>query len=257
MSDVQRMLQEAQYGFPYHYIPRRLGRRIAYSAAVDWAAEYLNALELTHDAVRRWRPKSVADIGCGDGRIANELAREHSDLRVWGVDQDRRAVQLAELQRSVSNVSFHVATRPEEWPFHAAGCDLVLAIEVLEHIPPPELLEFVSALARCTTPGGHLLVTVPHANKRVQRKHYQHFTGTSLRKVLADATGGSFGPADIRFVDPLPRGFEKLVGKIARNRLFTIEPLFQAVLRRRSRCTFVAESGAGRIVASAERLECV
>jgi hypothetical protein len=33
-------------------------------------------------------------------------------------------------------------------------------------------------------PGGHLILTVPHANKPVSDKHYQHFDSDSLRSIL-------------------------------------------------------------------------
>ncbi len=43
-------------------------------------------------------------------------------------------------------------------PFAAGTFDLVLAICVLHHVPPPQRPEFVCELARVTRPGGHVVV---------------------------------------------------------------------------------------------------
>ena len=57
-------------------------------------------------------------------------------------------------------------------------------IEVLEHIPPPQVERFVYGLSTYISDGGTLLLTVPHANKPVQSKHYQHFSTALLRESL-------------------------------------------------------------------------
>ncbi len=48
------------------------------------------------DAVRRWSPRTVLDIGCGTGRVAIELARH--GLVVVGVDADDDLLALARLK---------------------------------------------------------------------------------------------------------------------------------------------------------------
>ena len=61
---------------------------------------------------------------------------------------------------------------------------MITMIEVLEHIPPEIIPDFLQAVADCLVPSGKLILTVPHTNKRVQEKHYQHFTSASLQKTL-------------------------------------------------------------------------
>lgn len=92
-----------------------------------------------------------------------------------------------------------------------------------------------------------MIVTVPHANKPLQKKHYRHFTGATLQAAIQDAVGSL--PVDVRFLDKRPSGFDWLVSKLARNRYFTIEPLFQRQLRRRARGGYVDEPSCGRLVA--------
>ena len=66
-----------------------------------------------------------------------------------------------------------------DWDF-----DILTLIEVLEHTPPDLVESFVIGLSTYLTDDGTLLLTVPHANKPVQSKHYQHFMSDRLRASL-------------------------------------------------------------------------
>ena len=247
-SSRERRAQERQYYFPYHYIPRREGARIVYAAALDWAGDYLESLDLIGAVVQETGARRICDVGCGDGRLINELAVRFPDKEFAGVDYSERAIALAELFRTAANARFVAGDLSSMGP---ASYDLVSLVEVLEHIPPDETADFLRRAFDLVAPGGTLAITVPHANKPLQAKHYRHFTGALLRRVLTE----SLGPVsmDVRFIDPVPRGIAWLVGKLARNRYFTIEPLFQRQLRRRAKGGFVEERRAGRLLARVRR----
>ncbi|MEZ6016619.1 MAG: methyltransferase domain-containing protein [Planctomycetota bacterium] len=71
-------------------------------------------------------------------------------------------------------------------PIRDASIDTVLATEVLEHVPRPEL--FVREMARVARPGGKVLITVPF----IQPLHelpsdYFRFTPSALRHFAEDA----------------------------------------------------------------------
>ena len=248
----EQVLQERQYYLPYHYIPRRLRGRIVYAARVDWAAEYLKSIELVAATVAEGGAMRILDLGCGDGRLVNELSGRFQDRHFVGVDYSRRAIALAELYRENANAEF-IAGTPESTGLPRASYDLVSLIEVLEHIPINEAEDFVRRAFEMVRPGGALLVTVPHANKPVQRKHFQHFTGAALAAMLSNATAQPARAVELRFVDSRQRGVAWLRSKLATNRFFTIEPLFQAELQRRSVLEFVPEDQCGRIVAQVRR----
>ncbi len=68
-------------------------------------------------------------------------------------------------------------------PFRDSSFDTLLALEVLEHVPQPDLLmrEFVRVLR----PGGTLLVTVPFAAPMHQVPYdYQRFTAIGIRALI-------------------------------------------------------------------------
>jgi 2-polyprenyl-3-methyl-5-hydroxy-6-metoxy-1,4-benzoquinol methylase len=252
-SSPQQLIQEGQYYLPYHYIPRRLDGQIVYAARVDWAAEYLKSIELVAAVIARTRAGRILDIGCGDGRLINELAGRFRDRSFTGVDYSQRAIALAELYREYDNVRFISGNLSNSGLLRTDSYDLVTLIEVLEHIPMQEAEDFVRRVFSMVRCGGMLLVTVPHANKPLQRKHFQHFTGESLRRTLIGATSALDSALDMQFLDRRERGLSWLRAKLAKNRFFTLEPLFQAELRRRSALEFVDETQCGRIVAQLRR----
>jgi len=53
--------------------------------------------------------------------------------------------------------------------------DACTLVEVFEHIPLDQCDSFVLALHKIINPGGYLYLTVPHVNKKLEEKHFQHF----------------------------------------------------------------------------------
>ena len=101
--------------------------------------------------------------------------------RLLGVDASTRAVRLAQaLNPEIEYRVLDIVRDGSIEKFEAATL-----IEVIEHIPPALLPEFVRATADCMCPDGRLVLTVPHRNKPLITKHYQHFTGEQLRELLA------------------------------------------------------------------------
>lgn len=62
--------------------------------------------------------------------------------------------------------------------------DLVTLIEVLEHIPHDLCSQFLRCLGNLVNPGGALILTVPHKNQKMPRKHYRHFCTSELVTLL-------------------------------------------------------------------------
>jgi len=96
--------------------------------------------------------------------------------------------------------------------------DVVTLIEVLEHIPINSVDSFVSAVARYQESGGELILTVPHKNKPLQAKHYQHFNSHTLRKVIEP----HYEVERMGFFDKRARIFTRLINSLLGNRLFLL-----------------------------------
>jgi 2-polyprenyl-3-methyl-5-hydroxy-6-metoxy-1,4-benzoquinol methylase len=101
-------------------------------------------------------PRSLLDVGCGEGVLVHRWANLRGATRMVGVDLEEQSLQQGWAVRNAPNLEFRVG-QVERLPFADGEFELVSAIEVLEHLDDP-----VGALAemrRCA--GRHLLVSVP------------------------------------------------------------------------------------------------
>ena len=105
---------------------------------------------------RQAAPRSVLDVGCGEGVLTHKWA-QRLEGRIVGIDLEDPAIQAEWAKRQAPNLSYRVM-KAESLPFEEGEFDLAAAIEVLEHVPDPE--HTVAQMARVAR-GGHLLVSVP------------------------------------------------------------------------------------------------
>lgn len=79
-------------------------------------------------------PRTIVEVGAGEGRIIEHLATRFPDATITGLDlpDDELAVEWAGVERPML---FGDATR---LPFTDHSIDLVVGLEVLEHVPAPE-----------------------------------------------------------------------------------------------------------------------
>jgi SAM-dependent methyltransferase len=140
------------------------------------------------DAVHRWAPEPVErvlEVGCGTGGTLRALAEQYPHARIEGVEPVPDAVAIGCRKGcSVTQGSF------ERLPAEDASVDLLLALDVLEHLD-----DDVAGLAearRVLKSGGTLVVTVPalpslwgpHDELNAHRRRY-------LRAGLVEAIGAS------------------------------------------------------------------
>lgn len=125
----------------------------------------------------------LLDAGCGSGRTLDDLARYGSaygiDSSAWGVAATRgrghRHARLGSLERL---------------PYPDATFDVVTCLDVLEHLPND--VRALAELRRVTTPGGHLLLTVPayqalwSAHDEANH-HYRRYRRGTLRPAAVGA----------------------------------------------------------------------
>lgn len=179
-TDAQTRAQESEYAFPYHYIPVVKGSKFSSTRHWDWGFRYLGGMHVALDILTAQPFGSLVDIGCGDGRFLREVANRCPDAQLLGVDASARAIRLA--QALNPNIDYRV----HDIVTHGAPgrFDVATLIEVIEHIPPADVPRFLSAVADMLPAGGRLILTVPHRNKPLIEKHYQHFTAAQLRELL-------------------------------------------------------------------------
>ena len=103
-------------------------------------------------------------------------------MKLYGLDYSKEAINFAKIYNH--EVPFCVASLTEEIPFEDNFFDQIILIETLEHIEPSQIHRIVSELNRVLKPSGTLIVTVPHQNRPLSSKHYQHFSSNSLKSCL-------------------------------------------------------------------------
>lgn len=116
--------------------------------------------ELDAETRAGWMPSDILDAGCGGGDHAFYLARRFPSARVLGVDIDATLIARnrdAAEKLGIRNIRFEVAdlTALER----REAFDLVVSIDVLEHIP--EQRTALRNLALTLRPNGVALFHIP------------------------------------------------------------------------------------------------
>jgi 2-polyprenyl-3-methyl-5-hydroxy-6-metoxy-1,4-benzoquinol methylase len=101
-------------------------------------------------------PKSLLDVGCGEGVLTHQWAARLSDRRVVGIDLEDPPIQAEWAKRQAPNLEYRIM-KAENLPFADGEFDVATAIEVLEHVPDAE--HTVAEMARVAQ--SWLLVSVP------------------------------------------------------------------------------------------------
>jgi len=100
----------------------------------------------------------VLDIGCGLGMLV--AAMHDRGTEVIGVDASPFAVKLA--QQRCPTATFVVLNGNQlTKKFKPSTFDAITCVQVLEHIPPDQVDDFISQIAECLRDGGRLLLDVP------------------------------------------------------------------------------------------------
>lgn len=134
--------------------------------------------------------KSVLDVGCGGGFMANAFAR--LGARASGLDIGAGAIDYA--REHFPRVTFYCEPFAE---FRRRGLrfDFVFSSELLEHVPGPDGL--LATLAAVTRPGGHVYVSAPDAGHPavpsdlaqwadvIPPEHLQFFNRANIELVFA------------------------------------------------------------------------
>jgi 2-polyprenyl-3-methyl-5-hydroxy-6-metoxy-1,4-benzoquinol methylase len=108
------------------------------------------------ELMRQASPRSLLDVGCGEGVLTHRWAQQLAPSRVVGIDLEDPSIQAEWAKRRAPNLEYRIM-KAENLPFADSEFDVATAIEVLEHVPDPE--HTVSEMARVAS--GHLLVSVP------------------------------------------------------------------------------------------------
>ena len=108
--------------------------------------------------------KTVLDIGCGGGILAESLAGRGAT--VTGIDLSEKALGVARLHllESGKKVDYRKISAEELAVERPGEFDIVICMEMLEHVPDPASI--VTACATLLKPGGHAFFSTLNRNPK-------------------------------------------------------------------------------------------
>ena len=116
------------------------------------------------EGIAALKGKSVVDIGCGGGILAEAMAA--LGARVKGIDLSEKALKVAmlhllesRLEVNYEEISAESLAQREPGQYEALTC-----MEMLEHVPDPA--STVTACAQLVKPGGHVFFSTINRNPK-------------------------------------------------------------------------------------------
>jgi 2-polyprenyl-3-methyl-5-hydroxy-6-metoxy-1,4-benzoquinol methylase len=136
------------------------------------------------------RSASILDLGCGFG-FALRAVRNLGYTNARGLEASPEQAAVC----SRAGFEVEVCQSTTAWLAERPACfDCVLLLDVLEHVPKSEQIDFLRAIQESLRAGGRLIITTPNANSilasRQRYNDYTHlssFTENSLHFVLLSA----------------------------------------------------------------------
>ena len=158
------------------------------SNGAAFVAKHLDEIVRTFEPYRK--NNRLLDVGCGAGTFLEAAAR--AGWQATGVEVSRTAAEHIRKQGiDVFCGELEKANYPND------HFDVVIASEVLEHVPDPKSM--IEGIARVLRPGGLLWATTPHGRGISARvlgvgwsivcppEHLQLFSVSSIKKLLSSA----------------------------------------------------------------------
>lgn len=227
-------IQDEQYMFPYHYIPLLTDNSFISNRTLSWGGEYLAYLLYVRDYIMKCNPKSLLDVGCGDGRFLTMF--NDKDIHLCGIDLSERSIGLACIMTGKT---------------HYMVCDIadinnrfdcVSLTEVIEHIPDEEVVGFVKNCSAALNDNGILVLTVPTKNVPLNEKHYRHYDEKMIYKLSLDA---NLKIDCMKYICPKKNCFDQIVQRIMNNKFVSVRGYNRFVWKRLWRNGLEAKSTEG------------
>ena len=104
-------------------------------------------------------PSRVLEVGCGIGHVAARLSSAWPAAQIVGVDTSPKSIELARRLFASDRVSYEEGMLEEsgvQGPF-----DLVIMMDMLEHVPVAGRASLMSTVGSVLAPDGRVVITVP------------------------------------------------------------------------------------------------
>ena len=172
------IVQDSLYNFPYHYLPENIEQKITKPFRVYyWLYDYLFLVNYLINRVNQFQFENLLDFGCGDGRFINDL-KKIKRSNIYGYEISEQAALFFD----AFNPGTKLIRDLKELSDYNNFFDIIIFSEVIEHIPDDQIKENIDAIYGCLKNNGFLIITAPHENNLVHKKHYRHYNSEKLLK---------------------------------------------------------------------------
>ncbi len=130
----------------------------AYKLRFPWRLYHRPIVEALRMEIARTPGLDILNVGSGPFFELNLLGLDRRKYTICDIDP--RAIDLARTLHGSRLAGAQVIGEEGRLPYEAASFDLVISMDVIEHVPEP--LPWVSELVRVLKPGGRLFLTTPN-----------------------------------------------------------------------------------------------
>ena len=216
INDSDKFLaQDKLYYFPYHYLPTKIAKDIIKPFRVYyWLYDYMLMIDFIKLKIVNLPSSNILDFGCGDGRLLFELKSETKN-KYFGYDISKQANMLF----NAFNPEVKLINEQNNLNNYNDFFDVITFSEVIEHNPENELSINISVIHSILKKNGLLIITAPHENTPVRKKHYRHYNFNSLAENFPD---NKYEIIEKKFLFKKENYFSILLRKFFFNRFFLV-----------------------------------
>jgi len=149
-----------------------------YSGSEAYQKEYFSyqagkiVLNQIERAVNFGKSSAILDYGCGPGFLIEVLLeRTKTGQKCYGLDFSRKSVELVEKKfTGIPNYGETVWAENLPTCYRDESMDLVISLEVVEHLDDEKLLSMVKEIYRILIPRGYVAITTPNRENLSKNK---------------------------------------------------------------------------------------
>lgn len=209
------LAQENLYYFPYHYLPSKIDKDIIKPFKVyHWLYDYILMIDYIKSKISNLPSSNILDFGCGDGRLLFEL-KSDKENKYFGYEISKRANMLF----NGFNPEIKLINELQDLNYYNDFFDVIIFSEVIEHIPNNQVKLNTEAIFSILKKNGLLIVTAPHENVPVHKKHYRHYNFNTL---VQNFPKDKYEVIEKKFLFKQENYFSSILRKFFFNRFFLI-----------------------------------
>ena len=138
------------------------------------------------DVIKEANPRTILDVGCGDGTLLSAIHGVLPQAKLAGVDLAE--AQLVLNRQTKPEIEWFVGLAEDVHRVTGKQFDLIVASELIEHLEDPGL--FLRNLLDVCAPGGILVLSTQSGKVNYTERyvgHLRHFSTAEMRQFLVDA----------------------------------------------------------------------